>query len=101
MKKNEANNLVLELSADLEEEEQPSQKKKPTIVGNTRKKVERRKRSRKASLSFMDTLEDKVEDEVHAKRTRFDSRPMSKYEQLRERNIAERKQMEDELVGEV
>ena len=29
---NEANNLVLELSADLEEEEQPSQKKKPTIV---------------------------------------------------------------------
>ena len=27
-----ANNLVLELSADLEEEEQPSQKKKPTIV---------------------------------------------------------------------
>ena len=34
--KNEANNLVLELSADLEEEEQPSQKKKPTIVGNTR-----------------------------------------------------------------
>ena len=98
---NEANNLVLELSADLEEEEQPSQKKKPTIVGNTRKKVERRKRSRKASLSFMDTLEDKVEDEVHAKRTRFDSRPMSKYEQLRERNIAERKQMEDELFGEV
>ena len=29
---NEANNLILELSADLEEEEQPSQKKKPTIV---------------------------------------------------------------------
>ena len=47
---NEANNLVLELSADLEEEEQPSQKKKPTIVENTRKKVERRKRSRKASM---------------------------------------------------
>ena len=98
---NEANNLVLELSADLEEEEQPSQKKKPTIVENTRKKVESRKRSRKASLSFMDTLEDEVEDEVQAKRTRFDSRPMSKYEQLRERNIAERKQMEDELFGEV
>ena len=58
---NEANNLILELSADLEEEEQPSQKKKPTIV--------------------------------QAKRTRFVSRPMSKYEQLREKRIAERKQI--------
>ena len=88
-----ANNLVLELSADLEEEEQPSQKKKPTTVENTRKKAERRKRSRKASPSFMDTLEDEVEDEVQAKRTRFVSRPMSKYEQLREKRIAERKQI--------
>ena len=52
-------------------------------------------------ISEFDTLEDEVEDEVQAKRTRFDSRPMSKYEQLRERNIAERKQMEDELFGEV
>ena len=51
---NEANNLILELSADLEEEEQPSQKKKPTIV--------------------------------QAKRTRFVSRPMSKYEKLRKKN---------------
>ena len=41
---NEANNLVLELSADLEEEEQHSQKEKPTIAQNTRKKAERRKR---------------------------------------------------------
>ena len=49
----------------------------------------------------MDTLEDGVEDEVQAKRTRFVSRPMSKYEQLREIRIAERKQMEDELFGEV
>ena len=49
----------------------------------------------------MDTLEDEVEDEVHAKRSRFDSRPLSKYEQLREIRIAERKQMEDELFGEV
>ena len=64
-------------------------------------KAERSTRSRKASLSFMDTLEDKVEDEVQAKRSRFDSRPMSKYEQLREIRIAERKQMEDEIFGEV
>ena len=93
--------LVLELSTDLEEEEQSSRKKKPTIVDNTRKKGEGRKRLRKPSVTFMDTVEDEVEDEVHAKRSRFDSRPLSKYEQLREIRIAERKQMEDELFGEV
>ena len=96
-------NLVLELSTDLEEEEQSSRKKKPTIVDNTRKKGEGRKRLRKPSVTFMDTLEDEVEDEVqdevHAKRSRFDSRPLSKYEQLRARNIAERKQLEDELFN--
>ena len=94
-------NLVLELSTDLEEEEQSSRKKKPTIVDNTRKKGEGRKRLRKPSVTFMDTVEDEVEDEVHAKRSRFDSRPLSKYEQLREIRIAERKQMEDEIFGEV
>ena len=54
---------------------------------------------RKPSVTFMDTLEDEVEGEVHAKRSRFDSRPLSKYEQLRARNIAERKQLEDELFN--
>ena len=51
-------NLVWELSADLDEEEQPSRKKKPTIVDNTRKKGESRKRSRKPN-SFMDEVEAK------------------------------------------
>ena len=86
--------LVLELSTDLDEEEVP------TIVNNTRKKGESRKRSRKTS-SFMDNLGEALEDNIQAKIARVDSRPLSKYEQIRDKNIAEIRQMEDELFGEV
>ena len=79
--------LVLELSTDLDEEEVPARKKKPTIVNNTRKKGESRKRSRKTFPSFMDNLGEALEDNIQAKIARVDSRPLSKYEQLRERNI--------------
>ena len=67
--------LVLELSTDLDEEELPARKKKPTIVNNTQKKGESRKRSRKTSLSFMDTLREALEDDIQAKIARVDSRP--------------------------
>ena len=96
------NHSMMSILGKVPEEEQSSRKKKPTIV-DTRKKGEGRKRLRKPSVTFMDTVEDEVEDEVqdevHAKRSRFDSRPLSKYEQLRARNIAERKQLEDELFN--
>ena len=67
--------LVLELSTDLDEEELPARKKKPTIVNKTRKKGESGKRSRKTSLSFMDTLREALEDDIQAKIARVDSRP--------------------------
>ena len=63
--------LVLELSTDLDEEELPARKKKPTIVNKTRKKGESGKRSRKTSLSFMDTLGEEVEEEIQEKPTIF------------------------------
>ena len=93
--------LVLELSTDLDEEEVPARKKKPTIVNNTRKKGESRKRSRKTFPSFMDNLGEALEDNIQAKIARVDSRPSSKYEQIREKNITKIRQMEDELFGEV
>ena len=89
--------LVLELSTDLDEEELPARKKKPKI-NNTRKKGESRKRSRKTSPSFMDTLGEALEDDIQAKIARVNSRPLSKYEQLREKNIAETKKMENEIL---
>ena len=82
------------LLTDLEEESksEPEQsieivrKKKPTIVDNTNKKGSSRKRSRKQpTVSFMDTFQDESEDQVEKKRTRSDSRSLSKYEQLREK----------------
>ena len=94
------NHSMMSILGKVPEEEQSSRKKKPTIV-DTRKKGEGRKRLRKPSVTFMDTLEDEVEGKVHAKRSRFDSRPLSKYEQIRDKNIAEIRQMEDELFGEV
>ena len=102
---NDQNNLVLELSTDLDEEHgeimenqqvtKSSQKKKPTIVSNTTKKGEKRKTSRKpTAVGFMDS----IENEMEAKRTRLeaDPRPLVEYEQLRAKNIAERKQLEEE-----
>ena len=69
----------------------PSRKKKPTIVDNTRKKGESRKRSRKTFLSFMDTVGEEVEDEIQAKIARFDSRSLSKYKQLSEKILLKRR----------
>ena len=78
----------------MKEESQPGQsvdlvrKKKPTIVGNTNNKGSSKKRSRNPSdVRFMETLEDNVENQVETKSIRFESRHLSKYEQLRERNI--------------
>ena len=80
-------------------EELPARKKKPKIVNNTRKKGESRKRSRKTSSSLMDTLGEALEDDIQAKIARVNCRPLSKYEQLREKNIAETKKMENEIFG--
>ena len=49
----------------------------------------------------MDNLGEALEDNIQAKIARVDSRPLSKYEQIRDKNIAEIRQMEDELFGEV
>ena len=73
------------------------QKKKPTIVNNTTKKSETRKRVRKpTALGFMDSPENEMETN---KRTRFETevRPLSEYEQLRAKIIAERKKQEEQL----
>ena len=95
-----------QLSTDLEEESksEPEQsieivrKKKTIIVDNTNKKGSSRKRSRKQpTVSFMDTFQDESEDQVEKKRTRSDSRSLSKYEQLREKNIAEIQNLRNEL----
>ena len=104
---NDQNSLVLELSTDLDEEQGESsehqkntevpQKKKPTIVSNTAKKNEKRKRMRKpTALGFMDSFDNETETN---KRTRFEtvSRPLSEYEQVREDNIAERKKLAEQL----
>ena len=89
-----------QLSTDSEEElkSEPQQsieivrKKKPTIVDNTNKKESSRKRSRKQpTVSFMDTFQDESEDQVEKKRTRSDSRSLSKYEQLREKILLKRR----------
>ena len=45
----------------------------------------------------MDTFHDGAEDQVEKKRTRSDSRSLSKYEQLREKNIAEIQNLRKEL----
>ena len=98
--------VKLTVSTDLEEESksEPEQsieivrKKKPTIVDNTNKKGSSRKRTRKQpNVSFMDTFQDEAEDQVEKKRTRSDSRSLSKYEQLREKNIAEIQNLRKEL----
>ena len=73
-------------------EELPARKKKPKIVNNTRKKGENRKRSRKTSPSFMDTLGEALEDGIQA------------FEQIRaaeRKNIAETKKMANEIFGEL
>ena len=49
--------LVLELSTDLDEEEVPARKKKPTIVNNTRKKGESRKGQERHFQVLWTTLE--------------------------------------------
>ena len=46
----------------------------------------------------MDTLGEALEDDIQAKIARVNSRPLSKYEQLREKNIAETKKMENEIL---
>ena len=48
-------------------------------------------------FSFMDTFQDEAEDQVEKKRTRSDSWSLSKYEQLREKNIAEIQNLRNEL----
>ena len=47
----------------------------------------------------MDTFQDESEDQVEKKRTRSDSRSLSKYEQLREKNIAEIQNLRKELFA--